>query len=216
MGNSWVEDWTFWRSAVIDEYRHIAPDAFTGRNLFRVFIAGHTQPLLILEPVMALIDASRNEVLMATFPVFMGSIVGVGPPPVPSADQFERMRLGEVVLLEADIFLGDNQEKDAAAAASRRVAEQHQIHIFSKQSPRGDNWSVFFQVVKSKPAEFLEADGHTLTGTGAKHMESFIRGTVLSAREWLVPRDSSGHPDFEVNVERKSPASGKSLKDSLG
>lgn len=216
MGNSWVEDWTFWRSAVIDEYRHIAPDAFTGRNLFRVFIAGHTQPMLILEPVMALIDASRNEVLMATFPVFWGSVVGVGRP-MPSPDQFERIRRGEVLGPDEDIFLGGNQEeKDAADAASRRVAEQHQIHIFSKQSPRGDDWLVYFQVVKSKPAEFLEADGHTLTGTGAKHMESFIRGTVLSAREWLRPLDSSGHPDFEVNVERKSPASGKSLKDSLG
>lgn len=212
---TWQGNAPFWRSAVVAEARRSAPDAFTGRNLMRVFGVLHTQQGVVLDLIMVIVDVPRQRVLLAAFPSFLGGTVGAGFP-MPTAEQHERMRRGERLEHgEVAVVGGDESARNSAAAAEERIAVEYGLRHLAIPGPDGDKWKVFIQEVTSQAGEFLEPDGHTLSPAGTTQVERFVRGVVLASREWVPTSDSSGHADLEIQVQRVSPVTGPSLQESL-
>jgi len=212
---SWHGNAQFWRSAVITESRKNDQSAFTGRNLLRVFQPLHTQYGVALDLILVLLDVPRERVLLAAFPSYLGSTTGAGIP-MPTMEQHDAMRRGESVRAgDVPVIGGDENLRNEAAAAEQRIAAENDIHQQSIFGPDGAKWSVYLQEFSLRPSGLLEADGHTLTIDGARRVERFVRGVVMAAREWVPANDESRRGEVEVSVQRASPVTGPSLRESL-
>jgi len=212
---TWQGNAQFWRSAVIAEARKSDASAFAGRNLLRVFQALHTQKGVALDLILTLIDVPRNRVLLAAFPSFLGSTTGAGIP-MPTDEQMAAMRRGEEVpASEVPIVGGNAKAREAAAAAEQRIAAENGLTQRGIPGPDGAKWSVYLQGFSMPAPEFLEADGHTLTASGAQRMERFVRGVVTAAREWVPSTDGAHRGDVVIQIQRKSPVTGLPLRESL-
>ncbi|WP_240423919.1 TM2 domain-containing protein [Microbacterium halotolerans] len=208
--SSWTAHSEYWRSAIVDEARKFDSSAFTGRNLMRVFNALHTQRGVVLEPVMVLIDVPRERVVLAAFPGFFGDTIGNGVP-VPTLEQ---NAAGENV--HGVQFVGaDDNLRNAAAAAERRVADENNLHSLRIEGPDDRKWNVYLKQLSAQPSDFLEADGHTLTQSGAHRMAVFVRGVVLACREWLREQSRTELSALDVQVTKSSPTKGPILQESL-
>ncbi|WP_104191265.1 CFI-box-CTERM domain-containing protein [Cryobacterium sp. Y82] len=126
------------------------------------------------------------------------------------------MRRGESVpKSEVRVIGGDENLRNAAAAAEQRIAAEYDVRQEIIVGPNGAKWSVYLQELSARPKEFLEADGHTLTASATQRVERFIRGVVMASREWVPTKGESRHGELEVKVQRTSPVTGPSLQESL-
>lgn len=213
---TWMSHPEFCRSAIVTEARKFDSSAFAGRNLMRVFDARHTQRDVVLEPVIVLVDVPRERVVLAAFPSVLGLTIGNGIP-MPTDEQYAVLRRRETIAEVRRIGV-DEELRHAAASAEQRVANENGIRRISVDGPNGPDggkWGMYLQQISARPSDFLEADGHTLTQSGAHRVALFVRGVVLALREWIPDRDGTQRGELDVEVTKTSPIAGPSLEESL-
>ena len=113
----WWANVSFWRDALVAEARKKNPEAFAGPNKLRAFAFQHTLNGIAPDFVLVLVDTPRRNVVLAEFPLFVGSTIGASM--LPGVE-------------------GDSAARAAASDAEKREATRAGLEMLSLAGPDGD------------------------------------------------------------------------------